>query len=110
MLGVGLRKLCPQDSFGYAFRKKKLYENRAPEVPAEGPKLPVEGLQTAFFMQVCPTWPPRPLGNRLWAALGALLGRFWRSWSCLGAFSAAPGASRAAPGRLLRVVLGLPGG
>ena len=23
MLGVGLRKLCPQDSFGYAFREKK---------------------------------------------------------------------------------------
>ena len=31
MLGVCLRKLCPQDSFGYAFRKKKLYENRPPE-------------------------------------------------------------------------------
>ena len=38
MLGVCLRKLCPQDSFGYAFRKKKLYENRPPEgaKPARG--------------------------------------------------------------------------
>ena len=45
-----------------------------------------------------------------WAALGALLGRFWRAWSCLEASWAAPGASRAAPGRLLGVVLSLPGG
>ena len=42
--------------------------------------------------------------------LWALLGRYWRSWSSLVAFWAAPGASRAAPGRLLGVVLGLPGG
>ena len=97
MLGVGLRKLCPLDSFGYAFRKKNLYENR----PQEGPKWLVEGLRTGFFMQVCPTWPPRPLGSRLWAALGALLGRFWRSWSRLGAFWAAPGAFWAAHGRVL---------
>ena len=89
MLGVCLRKLCPQDSFGYAFRKKKLYENRPPEgaKPARGgSKMACGRPPDGFFVQVGPTWPPRPLGSRLWAALEALLGRFWRSWSRLGAF------------------------
>ena len=31
MLGVCLRKLCPQDSFGYAFRKKKTVRKSTPE-------------------------------------------------------------------------------
>ena len=53
MLGVGLRKLCPQDSFGYAFREKKLYENR----PPEGAK------------------PARGVGSR--PLLGASWGSFW---------------------------------
>ena len=30
MLGVGLRKLCPQDSFGYAFREKKAVRKSTP--------------------------------------------------------------------------------
>ena len=93
--------------------RKKLSENRPPEgaKPArENRKWPLEGLRTALLGKLGPTWTPRPLGSRLWAALGALLGRFWRSWSRLGAFLAAPGASRAAPGRLLGVVLGLTGG
>ena len=114
MLGVGLHKLCPLDSFGDAFRKKKTVRKSTPRRvqnrPAGGPKLPLEGLRAALLCQLGPTWPPRPLGSRVWAALGALLGRFWRSWSRLGAFWAAPGASRAAPGRLLGIVLGRPTG
>ena len=31
MLAVCLRKLCPQDSFGYAFRTKKTARTSAPE-------------------------------------------------------------------------------
>ena len=31
MLGVGLRKLCAQDSFGYAFREKKTVRKSTPE-------------------------------------------------------------------------------
>ena len=88
MLGVCLRKLCPQDSFGYAFRNKKLYENGPPEgaKPARGGSKMACG--SGFFVQVGPTWPPRPLGSRLWAALGALLEPSWgllgRSWGVLG--------------------------
>ena len=71
MLGVGLRKLCPQDSFGYACRKKNLNENRPPRRvqnrSAEGPTWLVEGLRNDFFVQVGPIWPPRPLRCRLWA-------------------------------------------
>ena len=88
MLGVGLRKLCPQDSFGDAFREKKTVRKSTPRRvqnrPAGGPKWPLEGLRAALLCQLGPTWPPRPLGSRVWAALGALLGRLWRSWSRLG--------------------------
>ena len=103
MLGVGLRKLCPQDSFFYVFRKEKLYENRSPEGAKPACGGPPGGLRRALLRELAPTWPPRPLGSRVWAALGALLGRLWRSWNRLG-------ASRASPGRLLGVMLGPPKG
>ena len=77
MLGVGLRTLCPLDSFGKAFREKKTV--------AKGP---LEGLRAALFCQLGPTWPPTPLRSRGWAALGALLGVLGASWGV-------PGRSRA---------------
>ena len=43
------------------------------------------------FVPVGPTWPPRPLGSCVFAALGALLGRLWRSWSRLGGLLGRPG-------------------
>ena len=59
----------------------------------------------ALGSQVGP-WPPRPLRNRPWAALGALLAAlepvFWRSWRVLGPFSGgspASGGSRGSSGR-----------
>ena len=98
MLGVGLRKLCPMDSFGYAFRMRKTVRKSIPGGCKTGPWGIQNRLREASGRLFCasrrPIWPPRPLGSRLWAALGALLGRFWRSWSRLGAFWAAPGASR----------------
>ena len=84
MLGVGLRQLCLQDSFGYAFREKKIIRKSTPGGCKTGPPGVQNGLRTALLRQLGPTWPPRPLGSRLWAALGALLGRLWRSWSRLG--------------------------
>ena len=99
MLGVCLRKLCPQGSFEHAFREKKLYENRSPEGgrPARGSrKLLSGGLRTALVCQSGSTWPPRPLESRVGAAPGALLGRSWRSWSRHGCLL---GRSWGLPGR-----------
>ena len=86
--------------------RRKLSENRPPEgaKPARGgSKMALGRPLDGSFVPVAPNLAARK------PALEVLLGRFWRSWSRLGAFWAAPGASRAAPGRLLGVVLGLPG-
>ena len=83
MLGVGLRKLCPQDSFGYAFRKKNLYENRPPEgaKPARGgSKMACGRPPDGFFVQVGPTWTPRPSLGGSGSALGTLLALLEPSW------------------------------
>ena len=97
MLGVSLHKLCPLDSFGDAFREKKTARKSIPRRvqnwPVGGPKWLLEGLRAALLCQVGTTWPPRPLGSRAWAALGALLGRLWRSWNRLGGSSGVPGRS-----------------
>ena len=84
MLGVGLRKLCPQDSFGYAFREKKLSENR----PPEGAKPAREGSKMAFGSRaalLCQLGPTRQ--GRSEAVFGRLWGRSWgapgSSWGCL---------------------------
>ena len=64
MLGVGLRKLCPQDSFGYAFRERKLSENRPPEgaKPARGGSKMASGR------------PPRPALKPCLGGSGGALG------------------------------------
>ena len=89
MLGVGLRQLCLQDSFGYAFQKKnstKIDPRRVQNPPAVSPKWLVEGLRTAFLCK--------------WAQLGrqgrseAVFGRLWgRSWDAFGALGAVLGPS-----------------
>ena len=71
MLGVGLRKLCPQDSFGYAFREKKTVRKSTPG-----------GCKTG----------PRGVQNGLWKASG----RFLCKWAQLGR----QGRSEAVFGRL----------
>ena len=38
MLGVSLRKLCPLDSFGYAFREKKTVRKSTPGGCETGPR------------------------------------------------------------------------
>ena len=58
-----------------------------------GPKWLPEGIRRALGRQVGTMRPPNPLGSRIWAALGAFLGRSWRVLVRLGDFWAAPGAS-----------------
>ena len=105
MLGVGLRKLCPQDSFGYAFREKKTVRKSTPAGCKIGPLGVQNGLQEAsgrIFCASCRQGRSEAVFKRPWG-LGTLVALLQPSWG-------PPGASRAAPGRLLRVVLGLPGG
>ena len=96
MLGVGLRKLCPQDSFGYAFREKKTVRKSTPGGCKTGPRGvqngPWKASETAFLYK--------------WAQLGrqgrseAVFGRLWgRSWDAFGALGAVLGASWGVPGR-----------
>ena len=62
MLGVGLRKLCPLDSFGKAFQEKKTVRKSTPEgaKPARGggQKTRLEGLRACQLRA-------RPLGSRV---------------------------------------------
>ena len=107
MLGVGLRKLCPQDCCGYAFREKKLYENRPPGGGQNGP-------QEASGRLFCASWGPKlRRQGRSEAVLGRLWGRSWGalggSWGCLEASWASPGASWAAPVRSWGWFWDLPG-
>ena len=96
MLGVGLRKLCPQDCFGYAFRERNLSENRPPEgaTPARG------GSKMAFGRPPGGSFVPagpnlvaqaalKPCLGGPWGALGTLVTLFepsfpGRSWAPLG--------------------------
>ena len=103
MLGAGLRKLCPQDSFGYAFREKKTVRESTPGGCKTGPRGVQNGLREASGRLFCATWPPR---RRVWAALGALLGRFSRSSSRLGGLLGVPGLLPR-PVQLGRALLGL---
>ena len=106
MLGVGLRKLCPQDSFGYAFREKKAVRKSTPE----GCKIGPLGVQMASGRSPDGSSVPaaakaarNPCSNGPGGALGTLVALLQPSWG-------PPGASRAAPGRLLGVLLRPPKG
>ena len=88
MLGVGLRKLCPQDSFGYAFREKKLYENRPPEgakAARGGSKMAFGRLPGGSFVPVGPNLAAK-------AARKPCLGGSGDALGALVASSASPGS------------------
>ena len=84
MLGVGLRKLCPQDSFGYAFREKKTVRKSTPGGCKTGPRGVQHGLREASGRLFCASW--LQLGRQ--DALGTVLGASWGvpglSWAPLG--------------------------
>ena len=84
MLGVGLRKLCPLDSFGKAFREKKTVRKSTPEgaKPARGgAKGPFWKASGRLFRASCAQLG-RP--GRSEAVFGRPWGRLSRSWSRLG--------------------------
>ena len=108
MLGVGLRKLCPQDSFGYAFRERRNLW-RVQKRPVGGPKLSPGGLRTALLCQLCPTSPPGPFGSRVWAALGALGALLAARGAVLKPLGLLLGLSRVAPGHSWGWFWDLPG-
>ena len=110
MLGVGLRQLCPLDSFSYAFREKKAVRKSTPEdaKPARwGSKMASGRPPDGSFVPVGPNLAAKaarkPCLGGFGGALGTLVAFLEPSWE-------PPGASRAAPGRLLGVTLGPPKG
>ena len=110
MLGVGLRQLCLQDSFGYAFREKKIVRKSTPGGCKTGPRGVQNGLREASGRLFCAGWAQLGRQGRLEAvfgrpgdALGTLVALLEPSWE-------PPGACRAAPGRLLGAILGAPKG
>ena len=92
MLGVGLRKLCPLDSFGYAFREKKTVRTSTPGGCKTGPRGVQNGLREASGQLFLPVGTDlaakaaqKPwLGGGALATLVALLEPSWGP----------PGASR----------------
>ena len=84
MLGVGLRKLCPQDSFGYAFREKKTVRKSTPEGCKIGPLGVQNGLREASGRIFCASCAQLGRQGRSEAVFGRPWGRLSRSWSRLG--------------------------
>ncbi len=98
MLGVGLRKLCPQDSFGYAFRERRnLSENR----PPEGAKPARRGSKMASGRLFCASWAQLGRQGRSEAVFGRLWGRSWDAFGALGAVLGPSGPLLGRPGPLL---------
>ena len=96
MLGVGLHKLCPQDSFGYAFREKKTVRKSTPEGCKIGPLGVQNGLREASGRLFFASWDR--LGRQ--GRSEAVVGRPWgRSWDACDALGAVLGASWCVPGR-----------
>ena len=103
MLGVGLRKLCPQDSFGYAFREKKtVRQSTGSKMACEGP---LDGFSVPLGPNLAAKAARKPSLGGSGGALGTLLALLELFWGLLGRSWGVP----AAPGRLLGIVLGLPG-
>ena len=113
VLGVGLRKRCPQDSFGYAFREKKAVRKSTPGGCKTGPRGVQNGLREASGRLFCASWAQLParavrkpcLGGS-GGALGALLAARGAVLKPLGLLF---GLSRAAPGRSWGWFWDLPG-
>ena len=99
MLGVGLRKLCPLDSFGDAFREKKTARKSPPGGCKTGPRGVQNGLWEASGRLSCASCAQLGRQGRSEAVFGRSWGRSWEA--CPGP----PRACRAAPGRLLGVIL-----
>ena len=57
MLGVGLRQLCLQDSFGYAFREKKIVRKSTPGGCKTGPRGVQNGVWKASGRLFCASGP-----------------------------------------------------
>ena len=85
MLGVGLRKLCPQDSFGYAFRENKTVRKSTPGGCKSGAVVPNFAAKAAWKPCLGGSGsalrallaPPGPLLGRPGPLLGASWGSFW---------------------------------
>ena len=89
VLGVGLGKLCPQDSFGYAFRENKAVRKSTPggcKVGPRGSKMARGRPPDGSFVQVCPYLDtmaarksslggPKSFQNRPRKPFGLLLGQ-----------------------------------
>ena len=84
MLGVGLRKLCPQDSFGYAFRRKKTVRKSTPGGCKSGPWGVQNGLREASGRLFCASWAQLGRQGRSEAVFGRLWGLLGRSWPLVG--------------------------
>ena len=78
MLGVCLRKLCPQDSFGYAFRKKEAVRKWTPGGSNSGPWRVQNGLRELF----CASWAQLRRQGRSEAVFGSggALGSWGSFW------------------------------
>ena len=96
MLGVGLRQLCLQDSFGYAFREKKIVRKSTPGGCKTGPRGVLNGLREASGRLFCAGWAPLVA-----KALGRLWGRSWDAFGALGAVLGPSGPHLGRPGPLL---------
>ena len=100
MLGVGLRKLCPLDSFGDAFRKKKTVRKSIPGGCKTGPRGVQNGLWKASG-QLGPTWRQ----GRSEAVFGRLVALLEPSWGPPGRAGPLLGASWGSFGDLPRADL-----
>ena len=112
MLGVGLRHLCLQDSFGYAFREKKTARKSFPGGWKTGPRRskmasgrPPDGSSVPAAPNLAAKAARKPsLGGSggalgtLWALLEPSWGLLGRSWGVLGR-SWAPLGGRFGPSR-----------
>ena len=101
MLGVGLRKLCPQDSFGYAFREKKIVRKSTPGGCKTGPRGVQNGLREASGRLFCASWAQLGRQGRSEAVFGRLWGRSWDAFGALGAVLGPSGPLLGRPGPLL---------
>ena len=98
MLGVGLRKLCPQDSFGYAFREKKTVRKSTPGgCNTGGSKMAFGRPPGGSFVPVGPNLAAKaarkPCLGGPGGALGTLLALLEPSWGLLGRSWGVPGRS-----------------
>ena len=107
MLGVGLRKLCPLDSFGYAVRAKKTVRKSTPGGGKTGPRGVQNGLWKASGRLLCASSAQLGRLGRSGAVFGRLWGRSWNVCDALGAVLGPSGPLLGRPGPLLGASWGL---